>query len=252
MKEKEMIIKGKRFKKMDCPVCNKFSFVEPTESDLEDPEYSIDDDYCFICGWNYDLDQTENPDLKNGNNEMSLNEYKEWYRLKIKENPNWEYLESVCPPPAPHECPICGKHEFKDKWCYEVCPQCGWEDDMAEEWGEDCLSGANGATINEYRDRYKKWLELYPKYNWSRMKDEQFDRLEKKGSKFRRCLVVTTRDKYFFKTDETIKEGTEGEVFDFHVDEEGNNVYSVIVHDYSLKNIVYEFFEEDIKNKEID
>ena len=47
---------------------------------------------CSICGWKYDQRQHEDHDLKNGLNELSLNEYQAWYKQKIKENPDFGKL----------------------------------------------------------------------------------------------------------------------------------------------------------------
>lgn len=54
----------------------------------------------------------------------------------------------------PHKCPICGKYEFDVRGSYEICPYCGWEDDTWDD-SDDEESGANAATIGEYKELYK-------------------------------------------------------------------------------------------------
>ncbi len=144
-----------RFVEMLCPVCGKYMFVDDTDLEKEDPDYEgKQDDFCIECGWNYDLNQTNDPDLKEGKNAMSLNEYKEWYAGKIKENPDYSYLEEAFPS-IPHLCPVCGKHEFSDKGSWEICPICGWVDDEVMENEPDKWAGnANDLCLNDFKKRY--------------------------------------------------------------------------------------------------
>ena len=62
-----------------------------------------------------------------------------------------------------HRCPVCGKHEFSAQNSYEICPECGWEDDAAQEDDPNEALGPNYMSLGEYRDRYKdgwrpEWL----------------------------------------------------------------------------------------------
>ena len=50
-------------------------------------------------------------------------------------------------------CPVCGKHQFKYKDWFEVCPVCGWEDDGIQRDDPDYPNGANGMSLNEYKRR---------------------------------------------------------------------------------------------------
>lgn len=61
---------------MECPVCHKFYFSELTE---EDVTYGLSQQ-CTQCGWNYDLEQVNDPDLVDLVNGMSLKEYKKKYK----------------------------------------------------------------------------------------------------------------------------------------------------------------------------
>ena len=100
----------KRFKPMICPVCGVIYFSKPLEyfKELEMEMYNSGNAICQHCGWIYDLFQAENPDLKEGFNEMSVNEYKEWFENKIKENPKCDYSEEHRSEPTPHKYPVCG------------------------------------------------------------------------------------------------------------------------------------------------
>ena len=53
-------------KKIKCPVCGKGELV-------------YDGDVCEICGWFHDVVQEKNPDEKDCENEMSLNEARKAY-----------------------------------------------------------------------------------------------------------------------------------------------------------------------------
>lgn len=77
----------KQIKPMECPVCHKFYFTKLEEWEIEAGE-TPNEQFCFRCGWHYDLEQLSDPDLKNQSNEMSLNEYRTWYKQKRKESKN--------------------------------------------------------------------------------------------------------------------------------------------------------------------
>lgn len=96
-KENDMDTKTKQIKPMMCPVCGRFYFDKLNEDELKAGE-TPNETQCSRCGWYYDLEQTKDPSLKKQSNEMSLREYKEWYRKKIAENPKWDYFEEHMPP----------------------------------------------------------------------------------------------------------------------------------------------------------
>lgn len=155
----------KRFKPMMCPVCGKFYFSGPLK-DFEDEElkeYLEGDVQCSKCGWIYDLDQAENPTSKDGFNELSLEEYKKHYEQKLKDDPNYDYLEANAESAQPHKCPVCGEYEFPDLNSYDICPICGWEDEEYFEGG-----GANDMSLEEAKADFAEKRKLNPKYKWSK------------------------------------------------------------------------------------
>ena len=152
---------------MECPICNKYRFVPLTWDELDSGD-KPSDSYCPRCGWHFDIDQVENPNLQGGANAMSLKEYSEWYKTKIESDPDYDYFEVATESyvPNPHKCPICGKYEFEDECCFDICPWCGWEDDGTEDAGT--LKGANDLCFDEYKKRYLKMISENPRYKWSK------------------------------------------------------------------------------------
>ena len=157
-----MIDKDK-YKAMDCPVCGEFRFSELDETDLE----FYEDLQCPHCGWIYDYEQTMDPDLKTGVNELSLNEYKAWFEEQVKDDPEYDYQEANYKPQE-HKCPVCGEHVFSDVGSFEICPQCGWVDDQLMEEEPDRWAGcANDLCLNDYVKRYKQCIKGKPNYKYS-------------------------------------------------------------------------------------
>lgn len=142
-----MDTKTKQIKPMMCPVCGRFYFSKLNEDRLKAGEMP-NDVQCSHCGWYYDLEQTKDPHLEKQANEMSLTEYKEWYKKKIAENPKWDYFEEHMPPPEPHMCPVCGEYEFQNEYSYDICPICGWEDSGFEDFPDEQMS-ISSMTFNE-------------------------------------------------------------------------------------------------------
>lgn len=160
-------MKFPQVEEMLCPVCGKMRFT-PLRWDEIYQNITPSDVYCQYCGWHYDHEQNESPDLKNRANSMSLNEYKEWYIKKLFDNPDYCYFDEVTDNyiPVPHKCPVCGKYEFEDESCYDVCPFCGWEDDGVQMNDADCEGGANVLSLNQYRKQYQQRLKDNPNYKW--------------------------------------------------------------------------------------
>ncbi len=167
------------FKPMLCPICEKMYFSSPNKDnyDEEIKEYLNGEVICHHCGWIYELEQLRNPDTYIGYNKKTLNEYKKWYKEKIEENPDYDYLDENKPDPIPHICPICGKHKFKTHGYCEICPSCGWEDDeYQEENPDDSTFGINKLSLNEYKKRYIETINKFPNYFWIRDTDKYYDK----------------------------------------------------------------------------
>lgn len=158
----------KQIKPMLCPVCGKFYFSELNDDEIAEGE-TPNTTQCSRCGWFYDLEQLDDSNLKKESNEMSLNEYKEWYKNKIEENPNWEYYQDFIGEPEPHKCPLCGEYEFKDSLCYDICPVCGWEDNGFEN-DPNYKTHPTQMSFNERLIWFSEQRKINPKYKWS--KDE--------------------------------------------------------------------------------
>ncbi|MBE6136312.1 MAG: hypothetical protein E7181_03500 [Erysipelotrichaceae bacterium] len=92
---------------------------------------------------------------------MSLNQYKNWYKQKIKDNNNWEYYLDFIGDPEPHKCPVCGEYVFPNLNSYDICPVCGWEDDEVFDGG-----GANGISLEEAKENFAEKRKVNPLYKW--------------------------------------------------------------------------------------
>ncbi len=149
----------KQIKSMLCPVCGNFYFTKLSKEDIENGE-TPNTTQCSECGWFYDLEQVKNPNLEHESNEMSLNQYKEWYRNKIRENPKWKYYLDFIGEPEPHKCPVCGEYTFKDLLSSDICSVCGWEDTGFEDV-PDIKPSPYMMSLNEH----KKWFAERRKEN---------------------------------------------------------------------------------------
>lgn len=52
------------------------------------------------------------------------------------------------------KCPCCGKETLLGERNWEVCSNCGWEDDAIQFENPDFAGGANFFSLNEYRKLY--------------------------------------------------------------------------------------------------
>lgn len=141
-----------KFKEIICPICGKFYFSKP-QDELDEEEYNNGEVHCKVCGWIYDEKQIKNPELKTGFNVLSMSEYVDSYQSKIKLDPKYEYWKSVEPKKAPHICPVCNKHKFRDLLSFDICPVCGWQDDGYEKYPDEI--GASNLSYNDFIKKYK-------------------------------------------------------------------------------------------------
>lgn len=148
-----------------CPVCGKI-FSDDTRKEKADPDYEPFIDRCRHCGWYYDPKQVENPDLRYSENEMSLNEYREWFKRKISKCPEYDYRTDFRSESAIHMCPVCGKYKFEWENSFCICPYCGWEDNALQNDDPDYVSESNRLSLNEYRKQYEKLVSENPRYKW--------------------------------------------------------------------------------------
>lgn len=164
---------NKKFKAMMCPVCDGMYFSGPSKESYDEDvkDYLNGEVQCRHCGWIYDLFQAENPDSKDGFNEMSVNEYKKVFESKIKDNPEYDYFEEHMSEPTPHKCPICGEYEFADELSSDICPICGWEDTGFEETPDEKPSEYM-MSFNERLLWFKGKRTKNPKYKWINDKEQ--------------------------------------------------------------------------------
>ncbi|MDY0101007.1 MAG: CPCC family cysteine-rich protein [Bacilli bacterium] len=72
----------KKNEKHQCPVC---------KETIIDEEFEI----CSVCGWGSNLAQNEESDFEEGPNKLSLNQTKEWFKLKRTLNPNYTWIANA-------------------------------------------------------------------------------------------------------------------------------------------------------------
>lgn len=53
-----------------------------------------------------------------------------------------------------HPCPVCGKYTFEGICSFDICPECGWQDDRIDTDLDD-YEGANEMSLPEYRAAYQ-------------------------------------------------------------------------------------------------
>ena len=155
----------KQIKPMICPVCGKFYFTELNDVAIDQLGLTPNTTQCSMCGWFYDLEQMENPNLEKQANVMSLNQYKKWYESKINDNPKWAYYQDFIGESTPHVCPVCGEHKFSDELSYEICPICGWEDNGFED-SPDEKPGPFSMSFREKKEWFANQRQNNPKFRF--------------------------------------------------------------------------------------
>lgn len=144
-----------------CPICGKYYFSDLVDEDLEDS----DQPQCRYCGWINDITQHEDHSAI-GLNDISLNDFKIKYDAIVSDNPSYMF-KPFDEETKPHLCPVCKKYTFKDENSFDICPNCGWEDDSLMESEPDKWAGSsNDLCLNDYILRYEELLSKDPKYKW--------------------------------------------------------------------------------------
>ncbi len=74
-----------------------------------------------------------------------------------------------------YRCPVCGMRSLLYRGMFEICPQCGWEDEGIDDEDEEPCFCPNGEyTIREYREEvYLPLKKANPGYRWSDSFEEE-------------------------------------------------------------------------------
>lgn len=144
----------KKYKPIICPICDEFYFSPLSKEDKEDGIDGLDS-FCYVCGWKYDLEQIDNPEFK-GKNNATIEELQKQFKEKRALNKKYNYLEANAPKPTPHLCPVCGEYTFADVNDFDICPICGWENDIYGEIYPDSDGGANTTSLNDMKKMFLK------------------------------------------------------------------------------------------------
>lgn len=67
-----------------------------------------------------------------------------------------------------HLCPVCEHHCFPNTGPVDICPECGWHDDVRMERDPTLITQTSGndLCLADYRVRYKRLCRLIPGYLW--------------------------------------------------------------------------------------
>ena len=72
-----------------------------------------------------------------------------------------------------YKCPCCGKQTLTSERMFDICPNCGWEDDNIQFSDPNYYGGANWFSLNKYRSLFLK------EKNIERVKEMQEESLNK-------------------------------------------------------------------------
>lgn len=59
-----------------------------------------------------------------------------------------------------YKCPCCGSYTLSEERCYEICPNCSWEDDPVQFEDPNFRGAANTRSLNEARNDFLKVSRL--------------------------------------------------------------------------------------------
>ena len=64
-------------------------------------------------------------------------------------------------------CPVCGLRTLSERGMFEICTECGWEDEGVDDEDAEPAFGPNGDyTIRQYREEYLQLKAENPDYKW--------------------------------------------------------------------------------------
>ena len=69
---------------------------------------------------------------------------------------------------GPHNCPVCGKHVFKDPDPYESCPVCDWIDNLYQRQYPDEGGLENRLSLNEAKEQHERYGTALPFDLWGK------------------------------------------------------------------------------------
>lgn len=58
------------------------------------------------------------------------------------------------------KCACCQQLTVDKDAKFDICPNCGWEKDVVQEYKPDFWGGANDMSLNEAKEAYKKGLPI--------------------------------------------------------------------------------------------
>ena len=65
-----------------------------------------------------------------------------------------------------HRCPVCGKRTLSERGMFEICAECGWEDEGIDD-EDEITHGPNGSiSLKQFRAKYQKLKSKDPNYSW--------------------------------------------------------------------------------------
>ncbi len=63
------------------------------------------------------------------------------------------------------KCPVCGKYEFEEEGDFDICENCGWQNDPLQMKDANYRGGANKESLNEAKKIYAetgKYEKAFP------------------------------------------------------------------------------------------
>ena len=62
------------------------------------------------------------------------------------------------------KCPVCGQYEFEEWNDFDICTNCGWENDGIQTNDPDYRGGANEESLNEAKEIYARTGKYEPNF----------------------------------------------------------------------------------------